>query len=233
MTSARPSFHPERVAGELERELRARGDPERALQEKRYLKSEREHFGVTVPGVRSVVKAWAALHPDLQRTDLLALVAALWARPSNECRFAAVEFLEHFGRLLEPADLPFLQERIRESGTWALVDGLAASVVGGLLDRHPEAADVLDAWALDADFWVRRSALLALLGPLRRGEGDLERFGRYADGMLGEKEFFIRKAIGWVLRETGKKRPELVRDWLLPRAARASGHTVSRMPFRG
>ncbi len=220
------SFDPDRAAGELEAELRSRGDPVRAVQEKRYLKSEREHFGVTVPGIRAAVVGWAQGHPGLARSDLLALVARLWNRPAHECRFAAVELLERFGPLLEPTDLSFLQQLIRGSGTWALVDGLAATVTGGLLERHPELAEALDAWADDPDFWVRRSALLALLGPLRRGEGDFERFGRYADGMLEEKEFFIRKAIGWVLRETGKKRPERVHAWLLPRAARASGLTV-------
>jgi 3-methyladenine DNA glycosylase AlkD len=84
----------------------------------------------------------------------------------------------------------------------------------------------LDRWASDDDFWIRRSSILALLRPLRRGEGDFGRFARYADGMLEETEFFIRKAIGWVLRETSKKRPELVSAWLRPRAARASGVTV-------
>jgi 3-methyladenine DNA glycosylase AlkD len=85
---------------------------------------------------------------------------------------------------------------------------------------------VLDRWAADEDFWINRSALLALLIPLRSGGGDFERFGRYADAMLDESEFFIRKAIGWVLRDTAKKRPDLVFEWLLPRAARASGLTV-------
>ena len=61
---------------------------------------------------------------------------------------------------------------------------------------------------------------------MRRGDGDFERFARYADAMLDDKEFFIRKAIGWVLRETAKKRPGLVYTWLLPRAARASGVTI-------
>jgi 3-methyladenine DNA glycosylase AlkD len=85
---------------------------------------------------------------------------------------------------------------------------------------------VLDRWAVDDDFWIRRSVLLALLVPLRRGDGDFQRFSRYADGMLDEEEFFIRKAIGWVLRDTARKRPDLVYRWLLPRAARASGVTV-------
>jgi 3-methyladenine DNA glycosylase AlkD len=94
------------------------------------------------------------------------------------------------------------------------------------VESDPPLAATLDRWAADDDFWIRRSALLALLPGLRRGAGDFDRFARYADGMLDEKEFFIRKAIGWVLRETAKKRPTLVFEWLLPRAARASGVTL-------
>ena len=68
--------------------------------------------------------------------------------------------------------------------------------------------------------------MLALLRPLRRGRGDFPRFARYADRMLEDREFFIRKSIGWVLRETGKPQPDTVFAWLLPRASRASGITV-------
>ena len=68
--------------------------------------------------------------------------------------------------------------------------------------------------------------MLALLRPVRRGDGDFERFSRYADAMLDEKEFFIRKAIGWVLRETSKKRPDLVDTWISARTGRASGVTM-------
>lgn len=226
MDRPRPSFDPGEVALEVEAELERRGDPTRAEQEKRYLKSEREHFGVTVPGIRAAVLGVTGGYPEPTRSQLRAVVERLWDRPAHECRFAAVELLEHFDRLLEPADMDLLERLIREAGTWALVDGLAASVTGALVERHPGLGSVLDAWARDPDFWIRRSALLALLLPLRRGGGDFDRFTRYADGMLEEPEFFIRKAIGWVLREVGKKRPELVRDWLLPRASRASGLTV-------
>ncbi|SDC02422.1 DNA alkylation repair enzyme [Raineyella antarctica] len=106
------------------------------------------------------------------------------------------------------------------------MDVLAASVVGPLVEREPSLGTFLDRWAADGDFWIRRSALLAQLLALRQGEGDFDRFGRYADAMLEEKEFFIRKAIGWVLRDTGRKRPDLVFAWLLPRAVRVSGVTV-------
>jgi 3-methyladenine DNA glycosylase AlkD len=99
-------------------------------------------------------------------------------------------------------------------------------VVGPLLERYSALTRSIDRWSRDEDFWIRRSALLALLRPLRRGEGDFRRFGVYADRMLEEREFFIRKAIGWVLRETGKRRPGMVYRWLLPRVPRASGVTL-------
>jgi 3-methyladenine DNA glycosylase AlkD len=120
-----------------------------------------------------------------------------------------------------------LEHLLRTARTWAYVDSLAADVIGTLVSSAPKAWDrVLDRWAADEDFWIRRSALLALLVPLRHGGGDFERFARYADAMLDEREFFIRKAIGWVLRETGRQRPDLVAGWIEPRVARASGVTV-------
>jgi 3-methyladenine DNA glycosylase AlkD len=140
---------------------------------------------------------------------------------------AAMLLLESFQSLLVPADLPLLERLIRESKTWAYVDDLAVNVVGPLIERNPALLAELDRFSTSDDFWLRRSALLALLRPLRSGGGDFARFGRYADAMLAEREFFIRKAIGWVLRETSKKRPDLVYDWLLPRCAIASGVTVS------
>ena len=214
------------IAGDIEADLAAAGDPKRAEQEQRYLKSDLRHFGASVPATRKIVKAALAAQPQLGHGELVRTVEALWARPVHECRAAAVELLDLRADLLVPEDIALIERMLRESRTWALVDGLAASVAGPLVERFPELAATLDAWAVDADFWIRRSALLALLLPLRAGGGDFHRFGRYADEMLGEPEFFIRKAIGWVLRDTSRRRPDLVFGWLLPRAATASGVTV-------
>lgn len=216
----------EALVTELDRELRSRGTPERAEHEKAYLKSELDHYGTTVPAIRSAVKTIVPQYSELTHDELLALVVALWTPRVHERRMAAVELLELEVGCLGPQDLPLLERLLRESRTWALVDGLAASVVGSLADRFPEVGATLDRWSVDDDFWMRRSALLAHLGGLRAGQGDFDRFARYADAMLDDKEFFIRKAIGWVLRDTARKRPQLVYEWLLPRAGRASGVTL-------
>ena len=176
--------------------------------------------------MRQTVRALKRQHAGLDRQALLALVAILWSRPVFERRMMAVLLLEAFQSLLRPADMKLLERLIRQSKTWAFVDELAIAIVGPLVERSPEVLRVIDRWAEDEDFWLRRSAMLALLRPLRRGDGDFRRFARYADRMLGEREFFIRKSIGWILRETGKPRPDLVYAWLLPRATRASGVTV-------
>jgi 3-methyladenine DNA glycosylase AlkD len=220
------AIDPDTSAAELGAALRAAGDPRRAAQEKRYLKSELEHLGASVPAIRGVATSFAREHPDLTREELTGLVEALWRGPVHERRVAAVELLARRGDLLLPEDLPLLERLIRQSRTWALVDGLAVTVAGGLLRRFPQLGGTLDRWARDGDFWLRRAALLALLQPLRQGGGDFARFSGYADRMLAEREFFIRKAIGWVLRETSKERPDLVFQWLEPRAGRASGVTV-------
>ncbi len=205
--------------------LRGLGSPERAVSEQNYLKSAMEFAGVTVPDMRAAVATWTRNCGGLDHDRLTALVEALWEGPLFESRVVATIFLERNTRLLDPADTDLIEYLLRRCGTWALVDPIAANVAGVLAEKHDLTA-TLDRWAADPDFWIRRSALLSLLRPLRRGEGDFERFGGYADAMLEEKEFFIRKAIGWVLREVAKKRPELVAGWLGPRVHRASGVTV-------
>lgn len=216
---------PHELAQQIDAGLRAAARPERAAGEKAYLKSTLEHYGTSMPAIRSAVRTVIG-RDGLTHDDLIALVRDLWELPVHERRAAAIEALEAYGAVLRADDIDLLERMLRASRTWALVDGLAASVVGPLVEHEPSLGATLDRWAADEDFWIRRSALLALLLALRRGEGDFDRFGRYADSMLGEKEFFVRKAIGWVLRDTGRKRPDLVYAWLLPRAAGASGVTV-------
>lgn len=210
------------LAERIAKALKPLGTKERAVREKAYLKSDLVHWGVTVPVLRKAVKAQAK---GMTRAELLAAIDALWPRGIYELRAACSELLVLGVKLLEPGDLARIEQLLREANTWALVDAISALAVGALVTAHPALVKTLDRWAKDPDFWIRRSAMLALLGPIRKGGGDFARFGRYADAQLEDQEFFIRKAIGWVLRETSKKRPELVADWVRPRAGRMAGLT--------
>jgi 3-methyladenine DNA glycosylase AlkD len=221
--TATPSLS--RVAKAVEAEFVSLGESRRAEKEKAYLKSDLRHLGIRVPEIRREVRTVLADQDISDRNDVLTLTHRLWSRPIHEMRMAAVELLVARSLLLKATDMQLLERYVREAKTWALVDALATSVVGPVVEEHRR---LCDRWTAgrDADFLVRRASLLALLKPLRAGGGDFERFTRYADSMLEEKEFFVRKAIGWVLRETSKKRPKLVYEWLFPRAEAASGVTI-------
>ena len=216
------------IVAALDARLQAAADPDRAPAEQAYLKSDLTHLGVGVPATRAAVKATLREHGPLGRNDLIAVVDALWAVEVHEHRLAAVEVLTASTAPLSVTDAVWLEGLLRACRTWALLDPLVLGVVGVLAQRDPSGWDpVVRRWAGDEDFWVRRAALLTHLPALRRGEGDWDRFAELADRMLEEREFFVRKAIGWVLRETAKRRPQLVADWLEPRAHRAAGLTVT------
>lgn len=215
----------EDLAKRLVRELKAQGTHARAIAEKAYLKSDLVHVGVPVPTIRTTALAAVRELGALTRDELLAAVDALWT-DVHEHRMAAIELLVKRGKLLASGDAKLVEKLLRDSKTWAYVDVLATHVMGPLVIADAKLERTLDRWAKDTNFWIRRSAMLALLVPLREGGGDFARFGRYADLMLEEREFFIRKAIGWILRETSRKQPKLVYEWLLPRTKRASGVTM-------
>ena len=207
----------------IEAALREIGSPARAEGEKRYLKSELDFIGVTLGQIRGVVRD--ATGP-LTHDELVTVATELWERPTFERRLAAVMLLERFATELGPADLPLIERLVRESRTWALVDAIADDVLGRIVLAAPDRVAIeMDRWSTDHDFWIRRSSMLCELRPIRKGE-PLDRFLARADTMLDEREFFIRKAIGWVLREAGKRRPEEVAAWLGPRTERASGVTM-------
>jgi len=198
----------------LRRRFVAVGTKRRAANDRAYLKSDLRFFGATVPQIRQAATDFARAHPDMTRAELRSIAGALYATDRYEFRSAAIALLGRSAPLLREADLPWLIRLVRASDTWAHVDWLAADVIGGLIERYPAGLKRLPAWAADKSFWVRRTALLAQVRALRRGEGDFALFARLAGSMVDEREFFIRKAIGWILRETSKKRPELAFGFL-------------------
>jgi len=133
-------------AADLEAAIRAAGTPERAVSERAYLKIGLEFTGTAVPAARAVVRAWRRDHPGLTRDLLTGVAAALWARPVFDCRMAALLLLADQraaapGRPARAADRggrPAGGAAAADSGTWALVDSLAADVMGSMVERYPE-----------------------------------------------------------------------------------------------
>jgi len=211
----------------------AAGKPERAKYERAYMKSALEFHGVDAAAIRSACAEFVKAHA-LDHDGLVGVVDALYATDWFDLHSAAVGVLERKRKLVGTGDAAWLIGLVRASACWAHVDWLATKIVPHALPAEPRT--LLRRWARDDDFWVRRTALLAQLDALRAGGGDFALFAELAVPMLGEKEFFIRKAIGWILRDTSKKRPELVRDFVAEHQAQMSGLTLReatrRLPDR-
>jgi len=188
------------------RRLRRAGSAARAKGEKAYLKSELRFWGTGQEPIRAAVRDYCDAHPDLTRGDLRAIAETMYATDVHELRASAIGVLERNSDLLVDRDLPWLITLVRRSKSWAYVDWLAPKVIGDVIARDGRSRRRLSVWAKDDDFWVRRAAL----------------WSRLAATMLEEREFFIRKAIGWVLREVSKKRPELTYEFLRKHKGRVS-----------
>jgi len=217
---------PKAALADLDRRLKAAGKPARATWDKAYLKSDLVFYGVTLPELHRIVREYVREHPELDRRALRELALAAFKTKKHDLRSSAIGIVDRKRALLEDRDLPWLLDLVDAANTWAHVDWLAVGVIGDVFARCPASLRWLPLWATQKNFWIRRTALLAQHDELKRGKGDWVLFTRLADTMLDEKEFFIRKAIGWVLRETSKKRPKLVYDYLLQRRERVSGLTL-------
>ncbi len=208
----------------LTNELRRVGSPARASGAQAYLKSDLRFLGASLPAIRKAALA-VCRRMITDRRTATTLARALWKTDVHELRAVGIAVLEKRRALLTLADLRLVEWMLRRAKTWAYVDWLAIQVAGDIVARHATARATLRRWAKDSEMWLRRAVLLALLPPLRRGEGDLALFTRLALPMLGERDPFIRKAIGWVLREVSRRRPELTRAFLLEHGAAMSALT--------
>jgi 3-methyladenine DNA glycosylase AlkD len=202
------------------------GTRERAVKEKSYLKSDLRFCGVPVPSIRKTGKSFKRDHPDLTRGQLLSLVSALWGEGIHELRSLGVHLLELYQNLLTEEDFKLVEGLLLQSQTWAHVDWLAIKVAGPLVKRRPSLESRLRTWAKEDNFWIRRASLIAQLDELKAGRGNFRLFNQLASEMVTEKEFFIRKAIGWVLREVSKKQPDLAYSFLSAHIDKVSGLTL-------
>ena len=194
-------------------ELERRADPRRAREMAAYMKTDEPFRGVPKPARDPLVRAMKTRFAPQDRSEYEAGVLALWREPWRESQYLALDFARLFLPLATLQSLPLWERLIREAAWWDRVDALASTLVGPLLLRHrPEVSGALEGWVRDPHLWLRRSALLAHLNHKRAT--DWEQLGRHCLLLAGEREFFIRKAIGWVLRQYARTDPGAVLAFL-------------------
>jgi len=193
---------------QLRQSLHDLADPVRAEREKRYLKSTDQFIGVTVPASKRLAKAVRREQTDRAFTDVRALAEALWAGEFHEEKRLAVQLFDEYRASLTPAEWPLLLTWVREAGSWDLVDEIAAHLLGSMAERYPEYDAEFDSLIQDCDFWVRRAALVSCVVRIRHRTVSASRVCTLCDSLMTDREYFVRKALGWVLRECATIEPE-------------------------
>lgn len=209
----------------VRRELAARADPERAPAMQAYMKTTMPFLGVAAADQHAVSREAARRFPVDDQQAYEAAVLAVWRMPHREEKRVAVALARHHKRFVTPASLGLYERLVREGAWWDFVDEIAQHLVGNVVLGWPDAAwPLMDRWIEDPDMWIRRTAILCQNRFKERT--DEARLFDYCLRRAGEREFFVRKAIGWALRQYAYTAPDAVARFVEAHRDALSGLTV-------
>jgi len=174
-------------------------DSKRAAGMRAYMRNQFDYLGVSMPDHRAAVAPLIKGFSPADGEELRMAAEGLWQMCEREYQYVAVGLLGHHQKILTLEDLPWLLDLVQQKSWWDTVDSLVKPIGPVVQRAGAKGKRAMDAAVKHENFWVRRIAMLHQLG--LREEVDTERLFRYAELLAAEKEFFIRKAIGWALRD--------------------------------
>jgi 3-methyladenine DNA glycosylase AlkD len=174
-----------------------------------YLKTDMPFYGVQkagrVPILRAAKDQFSPSDRDAYRTAVL----ALWSQPHREEKYLAIGYAQSFPRFITLSSVSLYRRLIVEGAWWDLVDGIATNLVGEvLLNQREGMTPKVESWIDDRDMWLRRTAIICQIG--HKDATDAGLLFEACERRMAETEFFIRKAIGWALRDYAKTDPVAV-----------------------
>ncbi|MGH3714431.1 MAG: DNA alkylation repair protein [Micromonosporaceae bacterium] len=186
-------------------------DPAKAAAMAGYMKGRFDFLGIPTPQRRALSReVLAAGKPGV--AELPGIALACWELPEREYQYFATDLLVRYAARL-PADFVATAEQlITTKSWWDTVDLLATRVVGSLVTRHPELRRTMDDWSRHENLWLVRTAILYQLHAGART--DTVRLFGYCAAQAGHRDFFVRKAIGWALRQYARTDPDGVRRFV-------------------
>lgn len=201
--------------------FRGVADPVEAKGMAAYMRDQFPFLGIKSKPRRALTREALAGLPRPSEEDLRTLADAMWALPEREFQYFAVDVLVRSVRVCGPGFLETVQRLVTTKSWWDTVDALAANVVGPLVAAHPDLRADMDRWIGDQDIWVVRTAILHQMR--YKAATDADRLFGYCLARAGDEEFFIRKAIGWALREYSKTDAAAVRAFVTEHDDELSG----------
>lgn len=196
-----------------------------AQQQSAYMKNKFEFFGLKAPKCREIYKPFLAKNALPQKDEAIAIAKELYAQPQRELHYFAMELMFKYKKVYDISDISWIEFLITHNSWWDTVDYIADKIAGAYLAKFPEQiSPVTQQWVKTGNIWLQRSALLFQLK--YKDETDTDLLENYIEELAHEKEFFIRKAIGWVLREYAKTDAYWVRNFVHTNEDKLSGLSV-------
>ncbi|RLD23241.1 MAG: DNA alkylation repair protein [Bacteroidetes bacterium] len=184
-----------------------------ALQMKKYMKDKFEYFGIKSPLRKEIYREHKLKYGLIPNDQIKEIVTWCWRQPQREYQYFAMEFLGRVAKKANEKIIDLYVYMIAHKSWWDTVDYIAANLVGTFFLRYPERiVELTDQWMASEDMWLQRTCLLFQLK--YKSAMDMELLHTFIMKLVESKEFFIRKAIGWILREYSKTNPDFVINYV-------------------
>lgn len=210
---------------DLRAELATAGDPERAAAQERYMKAVMPYHGLSQPRLRALLRPHLKEFAPRDRAEWEETVRTWWDDATHrEEMYAALALARHRAarQWQDVRELDLYRHLIVTGAWWDVVDVVAGHLVGDVLAGHRgEATPVIREWAVDDDVWLRRTSVICQLGHAAQTDLDLLTFA--IERNVDDPSFWLRKAIGWALRQYARTDPAWVRGYVDQLGDRLSG----------
>ncbi len=197
----------------LSTEFQKSGNLTIAAQQKAYMRGKFEYYGMKTPERRLAQKPFLVKTYLPEKKDITKLITLLWEKPQRDYHLFAQELLFKYTSTFQKEDCELLEYMVTHNSWWDTIDFIATKLIVAYFIKFPEQRDPITAkWIASGNIWLQRCCLLYQLKA--KDQMDTQFLASTINQLLGSKDFFINKAIGWVLREYSRTNPKWVIDFV-------------------
>ena len=197
---------------ELQHVFQENANVQKAAQQTAYLKNQFSFYGLTSPQRRALQKPFLAKKYLPEKKTAIQICKALWRKPKREFHYFSQELIGKYQKM-DKDDIDFFEWMLSNNSWWDTVDYIAVNLVGNYFTRFPEERlQVIDKWLQSGNIWLQRSCLLFQLK--YKLNTDTRLLVYCIESLLGSKEFFVNKAIGWCLRQYSRTNSNWVLEFV-------------------
>jgi len=196
----------------LEQEFKKYANPKIALKQKLYMKNKFEFYGIKTPIRRKIEKPFFVKEYLPSKKELDTIIKELWEKPQREYQYFSQELAFKYVNQFEKKDIALFEYMITHKSWWDTIDFIAPKLVGNYFKIYPEQRNIyVEKWIASNNIWLQRASILFQLN--YKSDLDKDFLAYIINSLLGSKEFFVNKAIGWILRQYSRVNPDWVIDF--------------------